>query len=136
MSDDITRLMEANLLEVFDERDRDRRRDAISRTYTPDVVFTDAEGTVTGHEQISAKVDALPDGPLKGCISSKLFRFIRFREWATWRGTSWSRLRHGGRVRIRCRSDRGREDRQDVHGSHLSDSPTRTRWVGMCTIHM
>ncbi len=66
MSDDITRLMEANLLEVFDERNRDRRRDAISRTYTPDVVFTDAEGTVTGLEQISAKVDALLDGPLKG----------------------------------------------------------------------
>ncbi|AZG47651.1 nuclear transport factor 2 family protein [Gordonia insulae] len=66
MSDDITRLMEANLLEVFGERDHDRRRDAIARTYTPDVVFTDAEGTVTGHEQISAKVDALLDGPLNG----------------------------------------------------------------------
>jgi len=70
----IDQLMHANLLEVFGERDPERRRAAIARTYTPDVEFSDPEETVTGHEAIHAKAEAIlagapdfafsPGGPL------------------------------------------------------------------------
>ncbi|MEE3852977.1 nuclear transport factor 2 family protein [Gordonia sp. LSe1-13] len=66
MADDIERLMEANLLEVFDERDPVRRLEAIRRTYTADVEFTDADETITGYDQINAKVEGLLSGPLAG----------------------------------------------------------------------
>ncbi|MCD2194951.1 nuclear transport factor 2 family protein [Actinomycetospora endophytica] len=55
-------LMHANLLEVFGERDRDRRRAAIARTYTEDVVMHDPEGVVTGRDALDAKVQTLLDG--------------------------------------------------------------------------
>jgi hypothetical protein len=67
-------LMRANLLEVFGERDPVRRKAAISRTYAPDVVFSDPEESLTGHEALGAKAQALldaspgfvftPDGPI------------------------------------------------------------------------
>ena len=56
---EIAALMHRNLLEVFDERDEDRRRAVIARTYTPDVVFHDPDGTVTGHDAIDANAAAL-----------------------------------------------------------------------------
>jgi hypothetical protein len=40
----ITALMHANLYEVFGQRDAVLRRDAIARTYTDDVAFTDHAG--------------------------------------------------------------------------------------------
>lgn len=43
MSDDITALMEANLLAVFDERDPAKRATAIANTYSPDVQWLDDE---------------------------------------------------------------------------------------------
>ncbi|PJJ72987.1 SnoaL-like protein [Diaminobutyricimonas aerilata] len=55
-------LMRANLLEVFGERDADRRLDAIRRTYTDDVVFADAEGGVEGHDALNAKAQSILDG--------------------------------------------------------------------------
>ena len=61
MSDAVT-LMNANLLEVFNERDPERRAAAIARTYAPDVVFADPEGSVTGHAAINEKAQALLDG--------------------------------------------------------------------------
>ena len=39
------RLMEANLLQVFNERDPARRREVIARTYTADMQWTDDYGT-------------------------------------------------------------------------------------------
>ena len=59
MSDAITRLMEANLLAVFDERDPQRRADAISGTYSPDVQWFDDEGVATGHAALDAKAAEL-----------------------------------------------------------------------------
>jgi len=44
MTDAITRLMEANLLEVFNQRDTELRRAAITRTYAPDVRWTEDDG--------------------------------------------------------------------------------------------
>jgi hypothetical protein len=57
----IAELMQATLLGVFNERDADRRRAAIARTYAPDVEFSDPEETVTGHAAIDAKAQALLD---------------------------------------------------------------------------
>ncbi|GIF67394.1 hypothetical protein Ais01nite_54290 [Asanoa ishikariensis] len=54
-------LMKANLLEVFNERDRERRRAAIGRTYVADVRFTDPEETVVGHDAVDAKAARLLD---------------------------------------------------------------------------
>jgi hypothetical protein len=41
MNETVSRLMEANLLEVFNERDGKRRAAAIRSTYAPDVRWTD-----------------------------------------------------------------------------------------------
>jgi hypothetical protein len=48
-------LVRANLLEVFGERDPARRLSAIKRLHAPHVVFTDPEGSVTGHQALDAK---------------------------------------------------------------------------------
>ncbi|MCW0216432.1 MAG: nuclear transport factor 2 family protein [Pseudonocardia sp.] len=58
----ISDLMKANLLDVFDERDRDRRRAAIARTYAEDVVFYDPDGVLTGRAALEEKVQQLLDG--------------------------------------------------------------------------
>ena len=55
-------LMRANLLEVFGERDPERRRSAIAGVYAEDVVFADTEGEVRGHAAIHAKVQEILDG--------------------------------------------------------------------------
>ena len=47
--DTIADLMTSNLLRVFNERDDARRMEAIARTYTADVTWTDDEGVITGH---------------------------------------------------------------------------------------
>ncbi|NHC16286.1 nuclear transport factor 2 family protein [Motilibacter deserti] len=57
-----TDLMRANLLEVFNERDPERRRAAIARTYAPDVQFLDPDDTVTGHAALDAKAQKILDG--------------------------------------------------------------------------
>jgi hypothetical protein len=54
----IDELMRANLLGVFGERDAVRRKATIAETYAPDVVFSDPEGTETGHD---AKAQGLLD---------------------------------------------------------------------------
>lgn len=56
---DIAELMHANLFEVFGERDPQRRRAAIERTYHPDVVFVDPDEIVTGHDALDDKVDKI-----------------------------------------------------------------------------
>jgi hypothetical protein len=55
MTDTITRLMHANLIEVFNERDTERRRAAISRTYAPDVRWTEDDGATVGHADLDAR---------------------------------------------------------------------------------
>jgi len=61
-SDQIERLMLANLLEVFNERNAERRREAIDRTYSEDVVFSDPEELVVGRDAMDGKVQKLLDG--------------------------------------------------------------------------
>lgn len=55
-------LMRATLLEVFDERDGERRRAAIARTYAPDVRFSDPDEVVVGHAALDAKAQGILDG--------------------------------------------------------------------------
>lgn len=66
MSEVITRLMEANLLSVFGERDPARRAAAIAETYSADVRWTDDEGVVVGHQALDTKAQELQDTQLVG----------------------------------------------------------------------
>lgn len=51
--------MQANLFELFNERDQSKRRAAISRTYASDVKFIDPDEIVTGHDGLDAKAGRL-----------------------------------------------------------------------------
>ena len=55
IADTIAQLMHANLLDVFNERDHERRRAAIARTYADDVRWTEDDGITIGHEALNAK---------------------------------------------------------------------------------
>ena len=68
---EIARLMEANLLQVFNERDPARRREVIARTYAADVRWTDDDGTTAGHDALNTKAQQLQDGPLTGLMFVK-----------------------------------------------------------------
>jgi hypothetical protein len=59
MTDVITRLMHANLMEVFNQRDPELRRAAITRTYAADVRWTDDHGVTVGHAELDAKAGDL-----------------------------------------------------------------------------
>ncbi len=54
--------MHDNLLAVFNERDDAKRQAATERSYAPDVRWTDAEGTTTGHAALEAKCVGLQSG--------------------------------------------------------------------------
>lgn len=71
MDEVVSRLMETNLLGVFNERDPDRRSAAIAATYADDVRWTDDEGVTVGHEQLNAKAQELQNGPLAGFYFAK-----------------------------------------------------------------
>ncbi len=57
----IEELMTANLLEVFGERDAQRRRAAIERTYVPEVRFSDPDEVVVGYDALDAKAQKILD---------------------------------------------------------------------------
>lgn len=61
MTDRLEALMRANLLDVFGERDADRRRAAIEDTYTDTVEFLDPDEVVAGHDALHAKAGRLLD---------------------------------------------------------------------------
>ena len=59
-------LLDRMLQSVFNEPDERRRATAIAAVFAEDVVFTDAETTVTGRTELTAKVTALLEqGPFK-----------------------------------------------------------------------
>ena len=62
MSTSIADLMRTHLLSVFNERDPGARRAAIAEVYVTDVVFSDHDGVIHGHEAITEKVQRLLDG--------------------------------------------------------------------------
>jgi SnoaL-like protein len=57
----IRELMLANLFAVFSERDPKRRLQVIARNYTEDVIWTDPDGTVQGHEAMNEQAQKLLD---------------------------------------------------------------------------
>jgi hypothetical protein len=74
-SEGLSALMHSNLLEIFGERDAARRNEAIRRTYSEDIAFTDPEGTVHGYDAVNKQAQKVldkspetfafaPDGPL------------------------------------------------------------------------
>jgi len=58
---DAKELLYSNLHEVFSERDPERRRAAIERTYTEDVTFIDPEREVVGRQALSDRAQQLLD---------------------------------------------------------------------------
>jgi hypothetical protein len=52
-------LLHANLLRVFGERNRERRRAAIAEIYAPDAVLYEPDASATGHDAIDDAVEAL-----------------------------------------------------------------------------
>jgi SnoaL-like domain len=46
---------------VFNERDPERRLEAIARNYTEDVVWSDPDGTTHGHEALNEQAQRLLD---------------------------------------------------------------------------
>ena len=52
-------LLDANLHEVFNNRDAAARRAVIDRIYAEDAVFTDPEGSTVGRDEIDRKAGGL-----------------------------------------------------------------------------
>ena len=59
---DAMQLLHQNLHEVFADRDPERRRTAIERTYSEDVTFIDPEGEVVGRHALNDGAQKLLDG--------------------------------------------------------------------------
>jgi hypothetical protein len=59
---DAKELLQSNLHEVFSERDPERRRAAIERTYTEDVTFIDPDGEFDGRQALNDQAQRLLDG--------------------------------------------------------------------------
>ena len=57
----IRELMLMNLFAVFNERDRERRPNAIAANYTEDVIWTDPEKTFFGREAMNDRAQELLD---------------------------------------------------------------------------
>ena len=58
---DAAELLHMNLVEVFSERDPEKRRAAIERTYAEDVRFIDPEGEVVGREALNDRAQKILD---------------------------------------------------------------------------
>ena len=57
----IRELMLANLFAVFNVRDPERRLQAIARNYADDVIWSDPDGTMHGHEEMDKQAQRLLD---------------------------------------------------------------------------
>jgi SnoaL-like domain len=65
---DAKELLHSNLYEVFFERDPERRRAAIERTYTENMTFIDPEGEFAGRQVLSNQAQKLLDGAPAGFV--------------------------------------------------------------------
>lgn len=64
MNNSLGHLMERNVLEVFGQRDPERRKAAISALYTEDCTFFEADGQIVGRDALDKKVGRmLQDAP-------------------------------------------------------------------------
>ena len=105
MTETISRLMEANLLGVFNERDAGRRAAVINTIYSPDVRWTDDEGSTVGREALDAKATAL-QSQTQGLVFTKAgpvyqtrgLGYMAFETRASRRRASGLRIRRGRRA--------------------------------------
>jgi SnoaL-like domain len=58
----IRELMLVNLFAVFNERDAERRLNAIAANYAEDVIWSDPEATTHGHKAMNERAQNLLDG--------------------------------------------------------------------------
>jgi hypothetical protein len=58
-ADEYDRLLHANLVRVFGERSRERRRTAIADIYAPEAVLYEPDASATGHDAINEAVETL-----------------------------------------------------------------------------
>ena len=58
----VSEVLTRSVLQVFNEADADRRAELVAATYSPDVVFHDPEGTVTGRDAFAARIAELLAG--------------------------------------------------------------------------
>ncbi|HEY2503442.1 MAG TPA: nuclear transport factor 2 family protein [Mycobacterium sp.] len=70
MTETVDRLMEANLLGVFNERNAQLMASTIEDIYAPDVRWSDDEGTTVGWEALAAKAKAL-QSQMAGLVFTK-----------------------------------------------------------------
>ena len=63
---DAQELLHSNLHEVFSERNPQRRRAAIERTYAEDVTFIDPEGEFVGRQSLNDQAQKLLDSVMAG----------------------------------------------------------------------
>ena len=59
MNTTLGQLMERNVLEVFGERDSERRRSVINELYAENCTFFEADNQITGRDALNAKVDQI-----------------------------------------------------------------------------
>lgn len=61
-SNPIQNLMTRSLLDVFNQRDRQQRATAIGEIYSPDIVFYEGDGEVSGPTELEERVQQLLEG--------------------------------------------------------------------------
>lgn len=59
---ELDQLMSRSLLDVFNERDAERRANAIGEVYSPNIEFYEQDGVVRGAAALAHKVQQLLDG--------------------------------------------------------------------------
>jgi hypothetical protein len=74
--------MLVNLFAVFSERDRERRMKAIVANYTEDVIWSDPEATIRGHEGLNEGAQKMLDST-PHLYSSPRVRSAYSAIWAT-----------------------------------------------------
>ena len=79
-------LLERMVQEVFNETDQQRRAAVIAELFADDAVFTDAEQTATGHEELAATVTGLlAQGPGFVFTPAGVFRGVGSLGMRPWR---------------------------------------------------
>lgn len=96
---DVTTLVQANLTEIFGQRDLELRRDAMHRLYVEDVVFTDPEGTVIGFDAVEAKISGLLDKNPEAFVFTQDGPVYALHEALA--GLAWTLGPEGGRAALR-----------------------------------
>lgn len=128
---DIAALLNANLFEVFGERDPDRRRDAAARTYTADVTFTDPDESVSGRDAVLAKAQAVlaqaPGFVFAAAGAARVVGDLGYLAWRFGPEGAPPRGQRAGHRPGRGRADQPTVDRPRLTAGHLRDAGSAQR---------